>query len=266
MTDLTYERLEWVGDIYLELTATLLIAQTFQSHGPGQSSHLRERLVKNLTLAKYARQYGFDKRARFSDNYLETTKLTERDWTKIYGDIFEAYAAAVILSDPANGVARAAEWLKDLWGQELQKEIIQEERNSFKLDNPMWRLRGKVAKPENIKPTDDSQKAPPNSKDVLQKLIGAKGIKLRYEDIGTPKKDPNNKLALFTVGVYLDGWGETNKCLGTGKANGKKEAGFRAAEMAMQNQKMMKPFVERKKLADAQLEMEIEAMQKHKGA
>jgi ribonuclease-3 len=265
VSDITYERLEWIGDIYLELTATLLLAQTFPSLNPGKLSQLRERLVKNVTLAEFAKQYGFDKRARLASNLTSNgpSKLRDNELVKIYGDIFEAYTAAVILSDPADGVRRASEWLKDLWGQALQKEIIDEERNKFKLDSPLWRLRGSIGSAAEVTVEDKTQVVPLNFKDQLQKAIGAKGIRIRYDDIGQPRKDPNSNLPLFTVGVYLDGWGEKGKLLGTGKANGKKEAGMQAAKMALQSQKMMKPFIEKKKLADAQLAMEDKAMEKH---
>jgi ribonuclease-3 len=264
VTDLTYERLEWVGDIYLELTATLLIAQTFPSWNPGRSSQCRESLVKNVTLAGFAKRYGFDKRARLPADFTSGQhKHKSEDLTKIYGDIFEAYTAAVILSDPTDGLRRAQEWLKDLWGQTLQKDIIQEERNAFKVDNPMWRLRGEVGRAEDITAIDKSQPVPLNPKDQLQKMIGAKGIRIRYEDLGPPKKDPSNKLPLFNVGVYLDGWGEKGKLLGSGKANGKKEAGMKAAQMAMQNQKLMKNYIEQKKVVDAQMALQNEAMAKH---
>jgi ribonuclease-3 len=101
-----------------------------------------------------------------------------------------------------------------------------------------------------------------NPKEQLQAALGAKGVKIRYEDVGQVKKDPKNKLPLFTVGVYLDGWGEKNKLLGTGQANGKKDAGFRAAEFALSNKKMMKAFAEKKKVYDAQMQLEREALAK----
>lgn len=70
-TELNYERLEWLGDAYIELAATLLISQTFPFKTAGKSAQLRERLVKNITLAGYARKYGFDKRATLPDVFLE---------------------------------------------------------------------------------------------------------------------------------------------------------------------------------------------------
>lgn len=262
VTDLSYERLELVGDAYLYLTSTLLISQTFPHFTPGKSSQMRERLVKNLTLADYSRQYGFDKRARLpcelTGESLVPAKAHER--TKVLGDMFEAYVAAVILSDPADGVSRATEWLKSVWATTIAKDIIYQEQSGFKMDSPMWRLRGNVEPVQEI--MAKTQQVPLDPKVQLQKLIGVKGIRLTYKDAAPEGKDPNNKLPVFTVGVYLDGWGEKNKMLGSGKAHGKKDAGIKAAQMALNNQKMLKIYIEKKKVVDAQMEQEKLALEK----
>ncbi|KAI9053847.1 hypothetical protein LZ554_002795 [Drepanopeziza brunnea f. sp. 'monogermtubi'] len=254
-TELNYERLEWVGDAYIELFATLLISQTFPNLGPGKCSQLRERLVKNSTLAEFSVYYGFDKRLRMPP----VKPGQPEDRRKVMGDIFEAYVAAVILSDPAHGLKTAAEWLKDLWGMVLVKDIIQEERNGLKLDSPLWKLRSTLAA------TDDAVlKAEAldlsTPKDKLQKLLGVKGVKLEYKDAGPEKKDPNSKLPVFTVGVYLTGLGEREKMLGIGKAGGKKDAGAKAASNALQNKKLMQVYIEKKKLVEAQLQAEAAAL------
>jgi ribonuclease-3 len=256
--DLSYERLEWVGDAYLQMTCTLLISQTFPGLLPGKCSQLRERCVKNLTLSAYARHYGFEKRAQIPDDLFVNSKRSgkEHDMTKIMGDIFEAYVAAVVLSDPENGVARVTGWLKKLWSIELKKEIVEVEKTA-KFDSPMWRLRGEVDKVE-IRSSDPVQLGP---KEQLQKLLGSKGINLTYKDAAPEKKDKNNKLPLFTVGVYLDGYGKKALQLGFGTANGKKDAGKKAAAMALGNKALMKELTDKKKVHDAQLEREREALE-----
>lgn len=134
ITDITYERLEWVGDTYMELVATLLISQTFPHHNPGKSSQLRERCVKNVTLSEFSYAYGFDKRAKFDKEFVT------KDMTKIMGDIFEAYVAAIILSDPLDGLPRAAAWLKGLWGRTLEKEIRAEEARGITVRNTLSKI------------------------------------------------------------------------------------------------------------------------------
>jgi ribonuclease-3 len=261
ITDLSYERLEWVGDAYLYITSTLLISQTFPGLLPGKCSQLRERLIKNLILAEYARNYGFEKRAKLPPSIMpgNKTSATAHEMTKIMGDIFEAYVAAVVLSDPTNGVARVSEWLKNLWAMTLAKEIRAEERNG-RFDSPLWRLRGAIedTNEENAKPRVELL----NAKDRLQKAIGSRGVKLVYKDSGPVKKDSISKLPLYTVAVYLTGWGENGKQLGFGSALGKTEAGMKAAENALANKKMMSIYLEKKKVFDAQLERERAALAK----
>lgn len=185
---------------------------------------------------------------------LEASKQHEK--IKILGDIFEAYIAAVILSDPANGVARCSEWLKQLWSTTLEKDIRAQE-HAPKLDSPMWRLRGN-AEPVIFAASKSETVLP--SKERLKNLIGVKGITLTYKDAAPERKDKSNKLPVFTVGVYLDGWGEKDKQLGFGSAHGKKEAASKAAEMALANTKLMNMYAEKKRLYNVQKAMEEEAL------
>ena len=254
ITDITYERLEWIGDSYMEIIAALLIGQTFPHHTPGKLSQLRERCVRNLTLSEYATAYSFDKRANLGANF----KPSAKDMIKILGDMFEAYVAAIVLSDPENGLPRAAEWLKSLWGRTLAKEIREEETKGIEIQNPMWKLVGAA------RDMITQQKAPLSPKDQLQKALGARGIKIDYRDMGPPGKDRTNSLPLFTVGVYLTGWKERDKLLGRGSANGKKEAGTKAAEQALNNKKMMAIYVERKRMQEEQDRLDKEAVEQAK--
>jgi ribonuclease III len=242
----SYERLEWLGDAYLYLVSTILISSTFTSHLPGKCAQIRELLVKNETLASYARHYGFEKRARlpseFSSDNLKGYRAKEVEKVKVMGDIFEAYVAAVILSDPEQGVDRVSAWLKSLWAQTISKQIKDQERLNEKT---------KAIPVDNVN-------ANLNPKDMLSRKIGAKGVKITYRDIGPEKKDPVTGFPLFTVGVYLDGWGEHDKQLGVGKALGKKDAGMKAADMALANKKLMAKYGEMKRVHDEKLQAEKE--------
>lgn len=244
-SDLNYERLEWVGDSYMELAATLLISQTFPAYLPGKASQLRERLVKNTQLAEYARKYEFEKRATLPPEFDEAKnpKYHSKDTRviKVYGDLFEAYIGAIILSDPSNGLSRAVQWLKDLWGMTIKKEIIQNEKEGNDYDSPLWRLRGDkidLAGPRQL-----------NSKDLLRQTLKAPGVIIEYLD-AAPEKKGKDKLPIFTVGVYLTGLGETKKLLGVGTGKGKKDAGFKAASEALQNKLLMKMYAEKKKVLE----------------
>ena len=69
---------------------------------------------------------------------------------------------------------------------------------------------------------------------------------------------------MFTVGCFLTGWGETDKQIGFGSALGKKEAGAKAAQLALDNRKLLKVYIDKKKeymeaRAAAQAEAEAKA-------
>ncbi|EPE36227.1 RNase III [Glarea lozoyensis ATCC 20868] len=251
ITDLDYEQLEWVGDAYIELIATLLISKTFPALNPGKSSQVRERLVKNTQLSEYSRAYGFHKRINLGPHF--AVRDNEK-MIKIFGDIFEAYVAAVILSDPVNGLQNAVKWLKDLWSMTIKKDIVSQENSVLNYSSPLWNLSGK---PEPA----TKQSVLLNPKDQLAQAIGAKVVKISYRDTAKETKCRKTKLPIFSVGVFLDGWGEKDKKLGEGKANGKKEAGFKAAEQALNNKKMMTVLIEKKRLHDEQRELERLALE-----
>ncbi|KAK3315141.1 ribonuclease III domain-containing protein [Apodospora peruviana] len=231
-SELSYERLEWIGDIYCELIATSLIYQTFSRLEPGRASQFREMLVRNSTLSTFSRHYGLDKRANFPAEFglggrSGGTSASSKQREKVLGDVFEAYVGAVVLSDAKNGVQRAADWLKALWGPILEKHIRDEERN--------W--------------THTNVSSPIVSpKSALEATIGTKGIKIEYRDLpSNGKKEKDTNLPLFTVGCYLNGWGETDKQLGYGSALNKKEAGQKAAQAALNNKKLIKVYTDKKK-------------------
>ncbi|PLN77104.1 ribonuclease III [Aspergillus taichungensis] len=194
----TYDRLEILGDAYIELIATKLIWTKFDQMASGRISQIRELLVKNETLSEYATGYGFDKRAIVPPDYVTQPKR----WTKTMGDIFEAYVAAIILSDPICGYSVAEKWLKELWLPKL----------------------GDV----------DARPSVCHAKEHLAKKIMGRGIKLRYVDERPPIQHRNG-IQTFFIGVYLTGWGWHDECLGSGQGPSKGIAGNAAAQAALQN-------------------------------
>ncbi|KAF5587191.1 ribonuclease III [Fusarium pseudoanthophilum] len=253
-----YERLEWYGDAALEMISTELVFETFDYLPTGRSSQLREQLVRNITLADYYRQYGMQYKTKVPMDMGSMVDLIHRsgrdkETIKIQGDVFEAYVGAVVKSDPQHGAANAVAWLKALWAQTIKDQIKQAEqhrKNALKGQRFLARSSATTA-PTNqtvttqAKPTAEP-KAPASNKERLSRAIVVRGIKLRYEDMPCNKKDKNLNLPLFTVGVYLDGWGEAGKLLGFGTALGKKEAGEKAAKSVLDNRKQLKVYEAKK--------------------
>lgn len=241
---LNYERLEWIGDSHLYSIATALVYHTFPTLVPGRMAQIREILVRNATLAEYAVHYGLDKRAKLPAEFGAGgrsgggTKATASAALKVKGDLFEAYVGAAILSDPENGLSRVANWLKALWSTTISSQIRNEERrlgNEKTISSATGS--GNQAKSERVL----------DPKVRLAIAIKVKTVQLRYEEIVSKKKtDRDTKLPLLTVGVYLDGWGERNKLLGHGSALSKSEAGQKAAQAALDNEKMIKFYAGKK--------------------
>lgn len=202
---ISYDRLEVLGDAYIELIATKLIWNKFQQIPSGRISQIRELLVKNETLAEYTTEYGIDKRASVPHDYSSQPKR----WTKTKGDIFEAYVAAVVLSHP-NGYDIAEKWLSQLWSSKLA--------------------------------TIEESHAHSQAKEDLAKKIMGKGVKLRYIDERKPLQHEGG-MQTFFIGVYLTGWGWTNKHLGSGQGSNKTIAGNKAAQQALENGGLIKDIV-----------------------
>ncbi|KLU83382.1 ribonuclease 3 [Magnaporthiopsis poae ATCC 64411] len=232
------DRLEWLGDAYLELFATCFIYETFPELAHGRCTQIREMLIRNESLAEWTRAYGLDKRAQLPPEF---NSLSANKRIKYLGDVFESYVGAIIVSDPGCGVARAASWLKGVWAMTIAHKIREEEQRQQSARD------GKVGSSNHSleNPTELIAEPP---KVLLSRLLVVPGVKIRYVDLPAPrKKDKDNKLPLFSVGVMLDGWGENDLLLGRGIALSKKEAGDKAAQMALENKKQLKKYLDMKK-------------------
>ncbi|KAL5084370.1 hypothetical protein Trisim1_012078 [Trichoderma cf. simile WF8] len=231
-----YERLEWLGDAYLELIASSLIHQTFTQLRSGACSQLRERLIRNVTLAEYFRHYDMSQWAKLPGAFGDYKghgrgRSKDKDLVKTQADMFEAYVAAVILSDPQQGLTKVVEWLKTLWGRTIKEDI-------YKAEAAKKRSEGQSATAEVTSST---------AKQRLSVKIVTKGVTIDYKDLPGEKKDKNLGLPLFTVGAYLTGYGEVGRLLAVGTALSKKDAGQKAAETALQNKRLIQAYEEKKR-------------------
>ncbi|KAJ6085949.1 hypothetical protein N7486_010230 [Penicillium sp. IBT 16267x] len=205
--DASYDRLEVLGDAYIELIATKLVWERYPGIPAGRISQIREGLVKNETLAKFAEKYGFHDKASVPATYSDQPKR----WVKTKGDIFEAYVAAVVLSDPEKGYAMVEEWLIGLWSPILDKL--------------------------------GHQKAELRSKEELAKRLMGKGIKLEYLPERDPIHEKGSGTQKFFIGVYLTGWGWEKKHLGSGQGSSKVAAGDEAAQNALLNTSLISKVI-----------------------
>lgn len=204
-TMVNYERLEFLGDAQLEHIASLVIFERYNSAAPGKMSTIRESLLRNHVLCDFSRMYGFDKKLLISQGI---EAISKENLVKIHADIFEAYVAAVILSDQDyhKGFHAVRKWLTSLWEPMLAK------------------LGMSVTLSNNLK-----------SKEELAKAVLVKGIRLNYIDEKPPVPIKSKGVTVYSIGVYLNGWGYDNQYLGSGQGPSKTEAGQEAARSALTN-------------------------------
>lgn len=204
-TLVNYERLEFLGDAQLEHIASLVIFERYNSASPGKMSSLRESLLRNNVLCDFSRMYGFDKKLQIGACISEITK---EHLIKIHADVFEAYVAAIILSDEDyhRGFNTAQTWLTALWEPMLAKFGM-----PLLVSNDV------------------------KSKEDLARTVLAKGIKLNYVDEKPPMFVKSRGQTTYFIGVYLNGWGYHNQHLGSGQGQNKSEAGQVAARNALGN-------------------------------
>ncbi|KAF1915572.1 ribonuclease III domain-containing protein [Ampelomyces quisqualis] len=193
---LDYERLEYLGDAYIELMASRSLYNRFPVVDVPQLCSWRERLVENIALAKFSEAYGFPDRLQSKADYDKTSKA----WTKVTADIFEAYVAAVVLSDPANGFRTAENWLDDLWAPQILS------------------MKEKVT--ENAVARDD-----------LNKLVVINGVQVNYREERAMVVDRGAHK--YFLGAYLTGWGYEDEWLGSGEGQKKSQACIAAANDAI---------------------------------
>ncbi|EME43583.1 hypothetical protein DOTSEDRAFT_131512, partial [Dothistroma septosporum NZE10] len=214
----TYEKLEYLGDAYLELFASRLIYHRFPNLSAGHMSRDRETLVKNETLAQFSRAYGFDAKVEVDKSVktqMEQDKAN-KGFNKVLGDVFEAYVAAVCLSHE-DGFAAAEKWLTALWAPKII-ELYHAHRTLIHPDD-----------------ADPLTLFDPNATEELSRRLGSgKGCKLDYTPVTTIEmKGDQLGQNLWIVQLRLTGYGHTSRLLATAKGANQKEAKAWAAIKAM---------------------------------
>ena len=232
--DVTYEKLEFLGDAYLELLASRILYTRFPHITAGQQSQLRELLVKNETLSEYARAYAFDRQVHVGDLDRMVHDAKERGnkgFNKILGDVFEAYVAAVVLSHPDHGFLLVEKWMQALWAPKLLDAARKE-----KYLTPHLALThsaaDKLGAGDHPPPLETYN---PAAKADLQKAVMGPGVKLAYEPYAASVELKGDQLGQnrHYIAVYLTGFGYERRLLGKGEGKNKVEAGNWAATDAM---------------------------------
>jgi len=96
------ERLEFLGDSYLNFCVSAILFRAFPRMTPGDLTRVRSGVVSNSNLCRWARAYGFHNQLHFGTS-MQYLNLAERE--KQVADCFEAYIGGVITTHPeGNGL------------------------------------------------------------------------------------------------------------------------------------------------------------------
>ncbi|KAI8940744.1 hypothetical protein NX059_002009 [Plenodomus lindquistii] len=207
---LDYERLEYIGDAYIELIATRALFHRFPQVDVPELCSWRERLVENLTLSKFSDAYGFPGRLSHRFNVEQGSKA----WMKVSADIFEAYVAGLVQANPENGFRIAEEWLTELWAPQLlgfQAKVIEN----------------------------------PQARNELNKLVVCKGVTLQFRE-EKPMTFDTGSIQRYYIGIYLTGWGYEDEWIGSGEGQNKAQASVAAATAAIKDSAVVKDAAAKK--------------------
>ena len=114
------ERLEFLGDSYLNFCISNILYREFPTLTPGDLTALRSGIVSNSNLNIWARAYGLQNHLvmGYSMAHLQVPEKAE----KLIADLFEAYIGGVIVSNPQTGRGSVEEFLEALVQPTLEEQ------------------------------------------------------------------------------------------------------------------------------------------------
>lgn len=104
------ERVEFLGDAFLQFITTMMIYERFPNFSEGQLSLLRASIVSNKNLLEWSKLYKFDKalKKNFNDSAITGDN-------KLYADVFEAYLGGLVeqyMIETDDGLTNMADFMK----------------------------------------------------------------------------------------------------------------------------------------------------------
>lgn len=197
------ERLEFLGDSFLNTIVTEILFKTFDKESEGTLTLIRSCLVDNNTLREFSIGYGFDKKLKININIDDS----ENKEFKFQSDVFEAYVGALVI-DRNYDLTEIKSWLTELYQNKIAYHYSK-----------------------------------------LKKEINKDAKNILYSLIGTAKSHPSYNLIESGDGIkeFIVECKMEDDILGVGIDSNQKDAGLRAAMIALLNEKMLKKYFNKRK-------------------
>jgi dsRNA-specific ribonuclease len=122
---LHYERLEFLGDSYMNYCVTKILYTRLPDLREGELTRLRSQIISNDNIRHYAMMYRFPDRILLSSG---AEKDEVRDTGKKVADIFEAYIGGILTDQPDTGEAIVSKWMKDIIAPQVDEAVKIQDR------------------------------------------------------------------------------------------------------------------------------------------
>jgi len=113
---MNYERLEFLGDSYMNYCITKLLFKYLPNLREGDLSRFRSQLVSNENIWHYAMMYGFKERMLLGTG-AERDEVREEG--KTIADIFESYIGGILTDQPETGEAVVYKWMAEVTAPQI---------------------------------------------------------------------------------------------------------------------------------------------------
>jgi dsRNA-specific ribonuclease len=117
-TAMHYERLEFLGDSYMNYCVTKILYARFPLLREGELTRFRSQIISNANIRHYATMYKFHERILLS-NGAERDEVREAG--KKVSDIFEAYIGGILTDQPEDGERVVFKWMQEITGPQIDE-------------------------------------------------------------------------------------------------------------------------------------------------
>ena len=117
-SSLHYERLEFLGDSYMNYCVTKILYKRLPDLREGELTRFRSQIISNDNIRHYAMMYGFHDRILLSYG---AEKDDVREQGKKIADIFEAYIGGILTDQPDTGEEVVFKWMSEITAPQINE-------------------------------------------------------------------------------------------------------------------------------------------------